>query len=979
MRPSVFGIPHSAFGIRVSRQPFRTLVLGLTCLCACDTLPASAQEQPSIPRVVVEDDGSHPALELIERAETLPVTFAVRIALPGPSHDAAYDARLDVLSRRRIPVWLSVPAPGSAAEVEIWRAALRRTIDRHAASLAVLEVAVDGPAGAAAAFAVQVASTEARTSGDRIQVALGGAAMRDPDRRIEIYTSALAPYVDLLSVPRAQAAEAAALLSRVDPGAGILIAGWHDGPVSERAIVDALVEDLGRAVVAGSWPVELLSAARPALAALSGLLSHQVSMLEPAAVGLRLAIESRDVTPSLVHRVLFDTETFSTVLVFSGDASEEPLAISLRVPIEGTPALLDLMTGERLTLAGYTRDPATGEARASARLTGRPMLVDFNEGATAIGEQSVVTAERSLTVGEIISKHQRQQLAQDRAVERYAARARMQQYFRPQETDAGYDILTENRYFVAGDGIEWEELSFAVNGRKFGPDRPPLPLLQPEKVLSLPLQLRFDEGYRYELAGTGRVDGFDCYEVRFEPVRDDPSLYRGTIWIDRRTFARVRVHARRGDLPGMVVTNEETLRYAPVVAIANQPVFLLSSLEGTQNMLIAGRIVRVEKRVSFSDFQVNAPDFDELRTLARQSDRVMFRETPNGLRDYVKRGDERIVSDRLSAGAKAMAFGVIVDPSYAVPLPIFGINVIDFSFGNPDTQLAMLFAGVLAAGNIQRPQLGSKRLDASLDFFAIAAPSSERIYGPGGEIESERVLTWPLSTGANLGWRVTPFQTATLQYQLRFDGYVRDTTTSETFVVPSSTITNGLGVGWELNRRGYTVVLNGSWYSRLFWNAWGMVQSDGGVPSTSNSYARFTASVSRDIIINPFQKIHLNGAWFGGRNLDRFVKYQFGLFDATRIHGVPASVRFGELAMARGSYSFNVFDQYRFDVFLDHAWGRDGSRDGWQAIPGIGAAINLPAPWGTILRTDVGKAWLPDRYGGLGSMSLQVMLLKPMR
>ena len=61
--------------------------------------------------------------------------------------------------------------------------------------------------------------------------------------------------------------------------------------------------------------------------------------------------------------------------------------------------------------------------------------------------------------------------------------------------------------------------------------------------------------------------------------------------------------------------------------------------------------------------------------------------------------------------------------------------------------------------------------------------------------------------------------------------------------------------------------------------------------------------------MGPFQKFYVNASWFGGRDLDRFVQYQFGMFDDTRIHGVPTSgVRFAELAMLRGSYSFNVFE-----------------------------------------------------------------------
>ncbi len=112
---------------------------------------------------------------------------------------------------------------------------------------------------------------------------------------------------------------------------------------------------------------------------------------------------------------------------------------------------------------------------------------------------------------------------------------------------------------------------------------------------------------------------------------------------------------------------------------------------------------------------------------------------------------------------------------------------------------------------------------------------------------------------------------------------------------------------------------------------------------------KYSASLSRDFFFNVFHKIHLNGAWFGGRDLDRFAKYQFGMFDDTRIHGVPASgVRFGELGMLRGSYSFNIFEQYRLDLFLEQAWGRDRAFDDlWQPITGIGTAVQLPRARGT--------------------------------
>ena len=152
-----------------------------------------------------------------------------------------------------------------------------------------------------------------------------------------------------------------------------------------------------------------------------------------------------------------------------------------------------------------------------------------------------------------------------------------------------------------------------MNGSKWGADRPPFPLLQPEKVLSLPLQLRFDEDYRYRLRGTERVDGFDCYVVRFEPVRRRASLYRGTVWIDRRTFARVRVQAVQAGLSAPVVSNEEMQHYAPVVPIGNQPVFLFSSLTARQIVLIAGRNLLSRRASAFSDFRVNDADFERER------------------------------------------------------------------------------------------------------------------------------------------------------------------------------------------------------------------------------------------------------------------------------------------------------------------------------------------------------------------------------
>jgi hypothetical protein len=716
------------------------------------------------------------------------------------------------------------------------------------------------------------------------------------------------------------------------------------------------------------------------LGRLAPLLAGDLELLDSTAVGLRLTGD-RSAIDGMTYRLLFDTRTFSTYLVYSAGAASTPMRVALTLPIEGTPGIRDLLAGTRHPATGYARDQATGHVEVSVPLSGRPMLVDFNEGAVnMLTGSGGVSAERQLSVAEIIARHQQTQATQDALVRNYAASVRMRQHFRPTVTDPGYDVVTENRYYVEGTAVEWEEISFSVNGSRWEGERPPFPLLQPEKVLSLPLQLEFDEGYQYQLDGTARVDGFDCYVVRFEPTRRDSALYRGTVWIDRRTFARIKVHAVQSGLAAPVVSNEETLRYVQATTIENQPVFLFGGLTARQILLVAGRNLLVEKEVAFSDFRVNGSDFEAARSAARRSDRVMYRETERGLRYYVKEGEGRVISENPTSRVKAMAMGVYLDPSYTFPLPIFGINYLNFGLGaSDDTQLALLFGGVLVAGNLQRPKLGSTPFDANLDFFAIAVPASDRLFRGGGEAEEERVLTWPMSTGLNVGWQATPYQKATLRYELRFDAYVRDRTTADTFRPPTSTLTNGLGAAWEYRRGGYSVLLNGMWYGRSRWEAWGAGATDSS-PATSRTYARYSAGVSRNVFLGPFQKIYVNANWFGGRDLDRFVQYQFGMFDDTRIHGVPASgVRFGELAMVRGSYSLNIFELYRLDTFLEHAWGRDPeSTRAWERIPGVGMAVNFRTPWNTILRAELGKSFLPQRYDGLGSTTLQVMLLKPL-
>ena len=961
----------------IARVSAALLVLASAAVAAAQQRPAA-----SLPRMAIEDPLSAEPPALLRPGAPLAFPVAARIAA-GDMDDGRLSERMSYYRSRKIPVWLAVPAPASADAATAWRGRLGGLIARFVETLAVVEITLDAQDPQLAAFAVRLAATDVRAAREEIKVALGLRRVGAAAPRLPAFSADLTAYVDLVAVPSGtDLASVTAEVVERDQTARVIVYGRDAGASSAAStgVLEAVLDALGTPVIMQAWIESPAVEAAVGLNALAALLTGEVSVLDAQVAGLRLAAGGADVTAQTRHQLLFEERTFATFLIYRSDPSDAPLDLELTLPVEGVPGVHRLSDGTRLEASNYARVQTTGRVTLRLPQPGGPVLVDFNEGAAGVlVDRSEVKGERSLTVDEIIARHQQQQRAQDALVRNYIALARMEQHFRPSMADPGYDVVSGNRYYLAEDGVEWEELSFSVNGSKWGSDRPAFPLLQAEKVLSLPLELRFDADYRYRLAGSERIGKFECYVIRFEPAGDAPSLYRGTLWIDRRTFARVQVQAVQTGLSAPVVSNEETQSYEPVASIGNRPIFLFTRLDAKQIMMIAGRNILVEKRVAFSEFRINDERFAEARLEARRSDRIMYRETERGLRYYVKQGDTRVVSERATRSARAMAMGVTLDPSYAFPLPIFGINYLNFEVRNrPDTQLAVLFAGVLIAANLQRSHLGGTPLDGSLDLFAIAVPSTERLYDAAGELDAERLLTWPLTVGGNVGWQYTAFQKATVQYHFRFDGYTRERTTSEEYRVPATSLTNGLGVAWDYRRAGYSLTFGAEWFGRLGWREWGLPERPEAVES---DYLKYTASASRDFYFKGFHKVHLNGAWFGGRDLDRFAKYQFGMFDDTRVHGVPASgVRFGEMAMARGSYSINIFEQYRMDLFLEQAWGRDRAFDDeWQPITGTGVALNFRTPFSTMLRIDAGKAFLPARYRGVGSATLQIMVLKPLR
>jgi hypothetical protein len=353
----------------------------------------------------------------------------------------------------------------------------------------------------------------------------------------------------------------------------------------------------------------------------------------------------------------------------------------------------------------------------------------------------------------------------------------------------------------------------------------------------------------------------------------------------------------------------------------------------------------------------------------------MYRDTERGLRYLVKKGGERVVADRPTTSARALVLGTLVDPSYDFPLPLVGINYLDFDFLGKDSQLAVLFYGVLALVNVQKPQALGPHVDLNFDLFAIAVRSNDRVYDAQGVRAGEELKTWPFSTGVNLGFQFTEFQKLTGSYQFRYDSYQATDATAAGFAVPTDTATNALGLAYEYRRGGYTLQASGMFNRRASWTAWGNPSE---YDPKQREYLKYGASLSKDFF-SGLHKFRVNLSYYGGKHLDRFSMYQFGLFDENRIRGVPAGgARFPELAMFRATYSLNLLEMYRLDVFVDQAFGRDadpGTR--WRGITGFGLGFNFRGPFRTLVRGEINKSILPEQYSGAGSYNAQIIFMKP--
>jgi hypothetical protein len=584
-----------------------------------------------------------------------------------------------------------------------------------------------------------------------------------------------------------------------------------------------------------------------------------------------------------------------------------------------------------------------------------------------------VTGARTLTVREIIARHQAAAARQRRAIRQLISSGTMTLTFEAPGFPAPMAITSQATIYSAPDAVDIEQRDVRVNGIAFaGGQVPRLPLLEPERVASPPLAISLSDVYTYSLEGREEIDGVPCYVVTFAPVDRKRSLFAGTVWIAQDTFGMVRVSAVQTALRGPIVSSEQTDEFRSDEA----GLWLLARSEIRQLYEGPGHRTPIHRVLVIDRQEVNSASFADRRAQAYASSHIMLRDTPEGFR-YLKRERTDPEATRTDAAVpvtpvltppaqrvRTLALGVIIDPNISTPLPFAGLSYVDFNLFGTGTQMNGFFGGTYGQLAMSVPSLGGTRWQLAGRAFAIASSYNDRAFVNGREHYEWNISQRPAHASA---WVLRPVSSrfsVRAGYELDYTGFDRASSTASSFVVPVSQVAHGIRVAMDGQWAGWTSSVWWSGARRAGWQPWGDVGQQDGLAGVGEydprhrDYQRFGALLVRSIVASPRLVGRIEGSWMTGRDLDRFSRYTFGSFD-NRLRGYPSAlIRYDRGVVVRGSAAWSAARFVRLDGFLDSAYVRDPAFGrGGRSYTGVGAALEAPAPFGTLLAIEWGHGF----------------------
>ena len=595
------------------------------------------------------------------------------------------------------------------------------------------------------------------------------------------------------------------------------------------------------------------------------------------------------------------------------------------------------------------------------------------------GQTSVSTVEVKggvdLKLEEIIARWQQNREAQKQKLENYRASSFLSLHFESTNLGPGFDVSMQLTQFFSRDGqTELAQKEFYVNGVKFGKNHPfPLPQIEPEKVLTQPLELQLNERYEYKLLGTEQVNGAMCYVIGVEPKVRDEVLYSGKVWIDGTTFREVKQYLNQRGAKSNVLVNTETQNFELVRDSQGNQFDLVRSVSAQQLLNAAGRDFVLQRTVQFSDYVINSPEFSGTLAAEHSSDDPMFRDTDQGLRSLKKKGNDRVLVENAPKRVTALIAGAMYGGTFNFPIPFLGVSIADFDFRHTGAQLSTFFAGPILISDLSKQYRPKFRL--AFDLSLNGLPGENRIYSDNTELKQGDVWTWEQTAGLRASWQATTHLSVTASTYFAYDNFLRTSQALEQYELPRNGLTVLPGIEIKYNRKGYVFDAQGTRGERIGWRAFGCASLDlslTGCGSSSptpplntllvqpqqNAYTLYDADLNKDYYIGKFTKGGWDLSYWGGDQLDRFSRYFPSFLAAPRLHGIPPGTdSFDAIAMANVHYGFNVLDLVKIDGMYAYARARNLEESfRFRKFDGLELNFNTPGPLGTLVQGTVSYA-----------------------
>jgi len=577
-----------------------------------------------------------------------------------------------------------------------------------------------------------------------------------------------------------------------------------------------------------------------------------------------------------------------------------------------------------------------------------------------------------LKIEEIIARWQQNREAQKQKLENYVASSFMSLHFESTNLGPGFDVSMQLKQFFSRTGqMELAQKAFYVNGVKFGKNHAfPLPQIEPEKVLTQPLELKLNERYQYKLLGTEQINGALCYVVGVEPKVQDEALYSGKMWIDGTTFREVRQSLSQRGSKSNVLVNTETQNFELVSDGKGNQFNLVRSVTAQQLLNAAGRDFVLQRKVQFSEYVINVPEFSGVLAAERSSDDPMFRDTDEGLRSLKKQGNERVLVDKNEKRVRALIAGAMYGGTFNFPIPFLGISIADFDFRHTGAQLSTFFAGPILVTDLSKQYRPKFRL--ALDLALNGLPGENRIYNNNTELVQGQVWTWEQTAGLRASWQASTHLSLTASTYFAYDNFLRTSVADERYGLPRNGLTVLPGVEIKYNRKGYVFDAQGTRGERIAWRPFGCASAPPPEgcnpppppnsllfqPPQQNAYTLYNADLNKDYYLGKFTKGGWDMSYWGGDQLDRFSRYFPSFLSSPRLHGIPPGTDlFDAIAAANVHYGFNVADVMKIDGMYSYARARNLDESfKFRKFDGLELNFNTPGPLGTLMQGTVSYA-----------------------